>query len=187
MISYIKGKVIFSDSESICIYSNGVGWNINIFDPLKYIEGNEYEVFCYMHFTQDHSSLWGVCSLEELTFLKKLITVSGVGPKIATLLIGTKGMENLKAAIENGDIQSLKVKGLGEKTIQKIIIELKGKLVFSSIGKINYTGKLLDILEGLINMGYAKSEIEKFFSKQSNDFLADSDEKDIIKEFLKQR
>jgi len=187
MISFIKGELLFTDADSICLYANGVGWDVNVPDPIMYFKGKEYSLFCYTHFTQDQTTLWGVNSLEELNFLKKLIGVSGVGPRTAVALITAKGIDAIVSSVETGDVASLKVKGLGEKTIQKIIIELKGKVDLTQPSKTVLSSKVNDILEALIHLGYSKIEIMNYLSLREPTFLDESDERIIIKEFLKQR
>ncbi len=185
MISYVKGEVLFSDAESICLYSNGVGWNINVADSSSYTNGEVYSVFCYTHYTQDQTSLWGLKTLEELRFFKKLLAVSGVGPRTASSLIYTKGIESICSAINEGDVSMLKVKGLGEKTIQKIIIELKGKIDLKAPAHIVLNSKSKDILDALISLGYSKNDVLEFITSKSS-IINEMSEKDIIKEFLKQ-
>ena len=184
MISYIQGEVIFSDADSICIFANGVGWTVNVPDSLIYTIGESYSVFCYTHQTQDQISLWGVKTIEELKFFKKLVGISGVGPRTASTLISSKGLDAIVSSVEAGDVAALKVKGLGEKTLQKIIIELKGNLDLSKQVNLPLSSKANDILEALTNLGYSKNDVTNFLAGKD---LTTIDEKSIIKEFLKNR
>jgi len=185
MISFIKGEVLFTDADSICIFANGIGWNVNVPDSSIYFPGSTYSIYCYTHFTQDQTTLWGLSSVEELKFFKKLVSVSGVGPRTASTLINSKGLDAISTAIEAGDVASLKVKGLGEKTLQKIIIELKGNLDLTGPSKVTLSGKMKDILEGLVHLGYPKTDVIDFLSTKNPQSLEVMDEKDIIKEFLR--
>ncbi len=187
MISFLIGDVLFTDAESICLFANGIGWNINVADPLSYVEGSQYSLYCYTHYTQDQSSLWGVSSLEELMMLRKLVSVPGVGPRTATLLLSLKGVAQIKKSIEEGDLPSLKVKGLGEKTLQKIILELRGKIDLTVRTKRSYGTRVNDIIEALVKMGYTKLEIDNFIASKPAAYMEETDSAQIINDFLKHK
>ncbi len=188
MISYIKGSILFTDESSVCILANNIGWDINVYSSIDYQLGSEYEMFVYTHQTEKSTSYWGLKSLEELNFFKMLITVSGVGPKTASTLIGEKGISNICNYINSGDFKSLKVKGLGETVSQKIILELKNKIPKSYINTgsdIPKSEALDNAMEALRTLGYSTSDISTSVIKIKDLDISKLNESELLKELLK--
>jgi len=130
MIGYLKGKILYNNSTShFILLVGGVGYRVETMLPEKFgLEGMETEAFIYTHVSENDLRLFGFSSTLEQELFEKLISVSGVGPKTGLQIIGNYSPAQLVAAIKSGAADSIKVKGVGAKTVAKIIIELKGRL-----------------------------------------------------------
>lgn len=136
MISYITGIVLktsISKDSYIDIQTNsGIGYRINI--PTSYIlpsKGEKYSLFTHLHVREDAQQLYGFEKEDERDFFEQLISVSGIGPKIALAILSTFSRNDLEDIIVEGDARGLsRVQGLGLKGAQKIILELRGKIDF---------------------------------------------------------
>ena len=130
MINYIKGYVAQIGDGFIVLDNNGIGYLIGMpsTELFRLTEGMEATVFTYMAVREDDISLFGFTSAEDLELFKKLLNVSGVGPKGALGILSSIPGDELKMAIAAGDAKLIsKSKGIGLKTAQKIIVELKDK------------------------------------------------------------
>ncbi len=132
MIGYITGTIKNIDEKSLTILtSGGVGYKVftTINTLLSKIENEKMELLIHTIVKEDALDLYGFESKDELSIFEKLITVSGVGPRSALTMLSISSVQNIAFAIENGDANMLSgIPGIGKKTCEKIIIELKGKL-----------------------------------------------------------
>lgn len=163
MIASLKGTVNYKLGDSIILETNGIGYRI--FTPtslyLNIKNSDEIFLFIHDHIREDSRDLYGFKEIDELTFFEKLISISGVGPKMALNIISLKKITEVKSAIEKEDIGFLTdLKGVGKKIAQKIILELKGKLVSEEI--INEHDEITDALKSL---GYSPIEIRETVKK----------------------
>ena len=133
MISYLTGKITDINEKYLTILTNsGVGYKVyttlNIL--LSKNEDQDIELLIHTIVKEDALDLYGFENKNELLVFEKLITVSGVGPKSALAMLSVSSVESIAFAIENNDVNLLsRVPGIGKKTCEKIIIELKGKLI----------------------------------------------------------
>jgi len=192
MISFIRGKKIHIDPAKIIIEVNGVGYDINIslrtYSKLK----DESEVFVYTHLNvkEDSHTLYGFNSESERNTFLSLLSINGVGPSTAIMILSSLSANELKKAIISSDTNKIKsVKGIGLKTAERIILELKDKVTFDDIDQdkfydhINNTIKD-EALSALSSLGISKNIVEKHI----NDILdrnKDISLEDLIKEVLK--
>jgi Holliday junction DNA helicase RuvA len=131
MIDYVKGKVAFIDLQYVVIEANGIGYQIQSGNPFQYqsLEGNETIVYTYQHVREDILALYGFATREERTLFEKLIHVSGIGPKGALAILATGSPGQVIGAIQAEDVSFLtKFPGIGKKTAQRLILDLKDKL-----------------------------------------------------------
>ena len=132
MIGYLKGKLLYSTAETAVIDVNGVGYetycSASAFS--KMAPGGTCEVYTYLQISeQNGATLYGFSSLEEKNMFLKLISVSGVGPKMGIAVLSAMDCSSLAAAIATQDVKRLSsVKGLGKKTAERIILELREKV-----------------------------------------------------------
>ncbi len=131
MIGYVKGKLLASVDGQIILENNGVGFAITpSAEALKEITANGGgAVYTYMAVREDDISLFGFKSLEEKNMFLKLITVSGIGPKMGMTVLSNMSLKDLAVKIATSDIKGLsQVKGLGKKKAEMIIVELREKM-----------------------------------------------------------
>lgn len=198
MIGFIKGKVIdIEGNQLIVLTADSVGYRVVIPSNLNFLIDQEAALFIFTVVKENEISLWGFEAKKDLGLFENLIAVSGVGPRTALALIETKGADNLIRAIIAGDADSLKVSGVGVKTAQKIIIELKNKLAKFSEGlsesivedsnNNNSVNKFLkDALAALTSLGYKEADVRTVYSQLNNEELElVSNEQDLIKVILK--
>ncbi|MCR5328654.1 MAG: Holliday junction branch migration protein RuvA [Saccharofermentans sp.] len=132
MYAYIKGIVADRNDQQIVIENNGIGYLINC--PLGISAeigglGDEVTIYLYQSVKEDDISLYGFNSRDQKEMFLKLITVSGIGPKVAHTICASLSAEQIAAAVMSNNVALLTgVKGLGKKTAERIILELKDKL-----------------------------------------------------------
>lgn len=146
MISYIKGELVELTENAIVLDHDGMGFLImmpaSILAKLPAI-GSELKVHTYLYVKEDALDLYGFLTKDDLKVFRLLITVSGIGPKGALAILSTMSPDDLRFAVLAGDSKTIsKAPGIGSKTAQKLIIELKDKL------------KIEDVLDGGADGGY---------------------------------
>ena len=180
MIGSIKGKIILKAEKFLIVEVSGVGYKINVspdtlskVDALRLRSGqNDVSVLFWVHthVREDALGLYGFLERPELEFFEMLIGVSGIGPKGALSILGITSIETLRKAIGTGDISYLtKISGIGKKTAEKIIIELRDKMG-DKINEKNESDSLqaeLDVLEALKSLGYSQNQAREALKKVS--------------------
>ena len=159
MYNSISGTVSGKSGEAAFILTGGVEWEIamSAIDREKLpAAGEECRVFTWLYHKEDQMRLFGfIDAVRRDTFLE-LLKVEGIGPKGALKVMGGIGQEELEKALENGDLARLEaVPGLGKKTAQKMLLALKGKLVYAPAVK-TAASPYNDLVEALAEMGYDK-------------------------------
>lgn len=170
MIAYLKGTVKFKGANFIVLENNGVGYKI--FVPislaLKAKNGENEELYIYHHVREDASQLYGFRSVEDLNLFEKLISVSGVGPKTASGIFAEATASDIMSAIANQDPTVLKkISGIGAKTAERIILELKNKME-SDFGAMKSHAEMnsdIDVVEALVNFGYSSQQAKEALKK----------------------
>lgn len=163
MIAYLHGKIKFKSSYLI-VEVNGIGYKIAVTINIlnKYKIGDAVELFIHEHLREDADDLYGFISMDELNFFQDLISVSGIGPKSAMNIISRFDIKDIKKSIAHGDTSLLtKVSGVGKKTAERLILELKNK-----VDHLDKTGHYLainqvdeDAIAALVSLGYHKSQV----------------------------
>lgn len=131
MISYIKGKVEFKESDFVVVENNGIGYTIyTSAGTINDIKNNdEVKLYTYMNVREDAINLYGFLRREELILFKMLLSVSGVGPKVARAILSTLTLSQFSIAVITKDEKALsKAPGVGKKAAQRIILELQDKM-----------------------------------------------------------
>lgn len=162
MISFLKGTVQWRNENSITVEVNGVGFEIFLSkSALEKVKiGEEREFFTHEYLREDSRDLYGFLSREELTLFFELIKVSGVGPRTA-LNVMSIGAGRVQEAINKGDATFISsVPGIGKKTAQKIILELKGVLAETGL-----VFEESEALEALRSLGYSQNEAGEALKK----------------------
>lgn len=173
MIGSIRGKIIFKTEKFLIVETSGVGYKINVSaDTLSKSQktGDEIFLWTYLHVREDIFDLYGFSDRQELEFFEMLINVSGIGPKGALVILGVATIDTLKRAIGTGDLSYLtKISGIGKKTAEKIIIELRDKIT-DKLKEEKGGSSLqeeLDSLEALKSLGYSQNEAREALKKVS--------------------
>lgn len=164
MIAYLRGRIISKSSNYAILEVNNIGYQIfvgeNFLNELKI--GGETEIFTHHQIKEDANDLYGFKNMEDLELFGLLLTVSGVGPKSALGVISMASSEDIKEAIIRGDATLLtKVSGIGKKTAERIVLELKTKVLrsaggISAIGTNGASGS--DEIDALMTLGYSLNE-----------------------------
>lgn len=169
MIGHLEGKVLFRGERHIVLDVGGVGYKIFVAaSSYKNLSlGEPAKLWTHLHVKEDALELYGFLYQAELEFFEYLISISGIGPKSALGVLSLAPVDSLKRAISSGDTSYLtKVSGIGRKTAEKIILELKDKFGF---GKIGYAGgefkEDADILDALLALGYSQRESREILQK----------------------
>jgi len=171
MIGSIKGKIILKTEKFLIVETGGVGYKINVSpDLLSKIKktGDGLSLWTHTHVREDTLDLYGFLERPELEFFEMLINVSGIGPRSALAILGIASIETLKKAIGTGDTSYLtKISGIGKKTAERIVIELRDKM-----GEVKKGSSLqgeLDALEALKSLGYGQNEAREALKKVSSE------------------
>ncbi len=192
MISRLKGKIVGNSDKYLILDVAGVGYKIfasgnTLAEALKPNNSDtlgETTLFTHMAVRENSIELFGFTDIEELHFFEMLIDISGIGPRSALSIIAIAPIETLKRAIGSGDISYLtKISGIGKKTAEKIVIELRDKL--SALGHKNENGEHkgeLDALEALKSLGYSQNEARDALKEIPSTIIGTSSR---IKEALK--
>ena len=182
MYGYIKGTIIENSSNYILIDNNGIGYIIFVANPYSYEINKEYIVYTYTHIREDEYSLYGFKSVEEKDLFLKLISVKGLGPKMALPILATGSIEGIVDAIERDNILYLKkFPKIGDKLARQIILDLRGKLVKTD-STVNQDDELV---EALMALGYKNADIKKILPKIDNSLSIEDKIKESLKIMLK--
>lgn len=164
MIGFLSGQIIHSQNGSVILDVKGVGYQISVVKLIKPTT-SKVSYFIHTHVKEDEISLFGFNTQEELTLFKNLISVSGVGPKIALSILASGTEQDIVSAIKNSSVDFFSaVPGIGKKTAQKLIIDLRSKLDNSSVD-LAMLDKDSSLVEGLVGLGFAKKEIQRIAPK----------------------
>lgn len=163
MIGYLKGTVKTKSASQVIILVSGVGYlvTLSLTNLLKTKEGENLAVFTCPHIKEDAFDLYGFFSQKELDLFKLVMTVSGIGPKTA-LLVVDKGVEGVQKAIKEADLDFfVNIPRLGRKNAQKVIIELKNKIGGKDLDLSAESEETVEVVDALKDMGYSKQEALK--------------------------
>lgn len=173
MIAYLKGKLTYKDPTFVIIDIQGVGYQVKIslqtYSKIK--DEEQIMLLTYLHIKEDAHTLFGFKEENEKKLFLHLLSISGVGPNTALMILSSLNSEELEHAILSGDVRVIQgVKGVGVKTAQRIILELKDKiskesgLNTSSLEKgfdLSYTNLKEEALQALVTLGFPKVAAEK--------------------------
>jgi len=191
MYEFLSGKLVTKNPAYVVLENNGIGYLVNIslntFTKVKDLK--ESKLFIHFHVREDAQIFYGFADESERELFRYLLSVSGVGASTARLILSSLTAEDLYNAITRGEAAVLQnVKGIGGKTAQRIVIDLKDKLTKAdiSIEKVDYSHNTLkdEALSGLLILGFNKSAASKAIDRVSKQTQVESVEI-LIKEALK--
>ncbi len=168
MIGYLEGTVLLHDIKRSIVVANGVGYTVfpsaNAFATMK--KGEMCRIFIYTSVKEDALDLFGFATVEEQMFFEQLISVSGVGPRSALGILGLAPVSDLQNAIASGDAAYLtKVSGIGKKTGEKIMVELRDKIARNLETQEIYSSSHNDVIDALTALGYSLADIRSVINK----------------------
>ncbi|MGE5474686.1 MAG: Holliday junction branch migration protein RuvA [Ignavibacteriales bacterium] len=190
MFAFVKGTIEAIARDYMVIENNGVGFKVHsaLSTLEKIITGKEAKVYTYMHVREDNISLFGFLTQEELRVFELLISVSGIGPKAAISVLSGLSPSKFSLAVITNDTAALKsISGIGLKTAQRIILELKDKVKSEDgievvEGSPDIGGKKLEAMSALQVLGYSANDALRVLNQIDVENAAIED---IIKQALK--
>ncbi len=192
MIGYLTGKIISKKPTQVLLDVNGVGYEINItistFESLSKNESELTSFYTYLNVRDDALILFGFSTLSEKEMFELLISVNGIGPKSAQSILSGIQIEDLKEALNNGDLSRIvAIPGIGRKTAQRLLIDLRDKVDSISDFKKGIDGEAyslkMDAVVALTQLGYNQKNAEKtvrLILEENPDIILE----DLIKESL---
>jgi len=183
MISFVEGTIEFKAEKFVIINVAGIGYKVfsnpEILSKISE-KGANVKLWTHQYVREDALELYGFLHFAELELFETLITISGIGPKGALGVLEIAPVDTLKKAIASGDTSYLtRVSGIGRKTAEKIVLELRDKMGTDLVGS-SLQGEL-DVLEALKSLGYSQNEVREALKKVS----PDTDTNAKIREALK--
>lgn len=173
MIAYLKGKLVYKDPTFVIIDISGVGYHVKIsLQTYSKIKDEEHiMLLTYLHIKEDAHTLYGFKEENEKRLFLHLISISGVGPNTGLMILSSLSSDELETAIAQEDFRTIQnVKGVGAKTAQRIVLELKDKIRKDVLldqgqvqtGFIGFNNKIREeALQALITLGFPKATAEK--------------------------
>lgn len=200
MYSYIRGELVEIPGEDwIVLEAQQIGYNIRIpSQVLDYLPGigSEVKIYTYLHVKEDAHMLYGFLTRDDLEVFKLLLGVSGIGPKGALAILSVMSTDDLRFAVLSDDAKTIaKAPGVGNKTAQRVIIELKDKLRLEDVVEAKLTKaeaaparsivntKKNEAVEALVSLGYSSSDALKVLT--GIEITEETTVEDILKEALK--
>ena len=168
MITHLKGKLIEKNPTNIVLDCNGVGYSVNIslhtFSQLP--SGENVKLFIHLQVREDSHTLFGFSSKVEREVFRLLISVSGIGASIARTMLSTLSPEQVMEAITQNNIAVIQsVKGIGAKTAQRVVLDLKDKIIkiygLDEVSLVSSNTKRNEALSALETLGFARKQVEK--------------------------
>ena len=169
MIGYVKGNLLWADNGTVLLENNGIGYEITCSASVysKLVVDKKGEVYTYLAVREDGVSLYGFDSIEEKAMFLKLISVSGVGPKMGITVLSNMSLKDLAIKIATSDVKGLSsIKGLGKKTAERIILELREKITADGETASDTKVEVKEVIDGasedaiiaLMSLGFTKAE-----------------------------
>lgn len=178
MYGYIKGVITQVEPTHVIIENNDIGYLIITPNSYQYKKDSVVTIYTHHYVREDINNLFGFTSLEQKELFIKLISVSGIGPKSALSILATGETDKIIHAIEYEDVSYLKqFPGIGPKSAQQIILDLKGKLVKDVV---LVTDTTLEVKEALRALGYSQREINRVLKKVNQELSIE----EMVKEAL---
>ncbi len=165
MIAHLKGEILIRNEDYIVLDVHGVGFHVRV--PASTLEqlgmeGATAELYTHLHVREDDLSLFGFASQDELALFELLLTVSGIGPKGALGILSAAPTVTVRAAIAQGNLDILTgLPGIGKKTAQRLVLELKGKVHADEHELAEISPLDQEVIAVLVNLGYSAAEAQR--------------------------
>jgi Holliday junction DNA helicase RuvA len=197
MIALLKGILISKNTSYIILDVNGVGYRVFITQPTYHMldeVGSDIDLYIHTAVREDSINLYGFLGDRDRQVFERLIGVSGIGPRQAINIMSGLSVDSLVHALCSGDILSLtSISGIGRKTAERLVLELKEKML--DMGDYQSTETLLapeelgtlegDVMEALVNLGYSRSEAKRALVKAIRKLGEKADIEKILRESIR--
>lgn len=196
MIAYLSGRLVFKDPTYVIIDVGGIGYQVKIslqtYSKIK--DEEQIRLLTFLHIKEDAHTLYGFKEEVEKRLFLLLISINGVGPNTGLMILSSLSSEEIEHAILSGDVGTIQaVKGIGAKTAQRIILELKDKVGKSTSGDLTAPLGFLkssnktreEALQALITLGFPKAVAEKNIAQVLKKTTGEISLEDLIKASLK--
>lgn len=196
MIDYLSGKLVFKDPTYVIIDVNGIGYHVKIslqtYTEIK--DEEQIKLLTYLHIKEDAHTLFGFKQADEKRLFLLLLSINGVGPSTGLMILSSLSSAEIEQAILAGDVATIQhVKGIGAKTAQRIILELKDKVgkggsdaFITPLGFLKSSNKIREeALQALITLGFSKAVAEKNIATVLKKTTGEISLEDLIKASLK--
>lgn len=175
MIAHLRGKLISKHPNQAIVEAAGVGYDVAIsvptFSELPALNA-EVSFFIHTHVREDALALFGFLRAQEKQLFEKLLSVSGIGPKLAITILSGMPADAMIAAIKGNNVAALtRIPGIGKKTAERMVLELRDKLdAFSTAAEVTGAASPVeeDVLSALVNLGYQRALAEKALARLGN-------------------
>lgn len=190
MFAYLEGPLVYKSASLLYMDVHGVGYELNItlqtYERIQHVEN--CRLYTHLQVREDAWVLYGFADEEERATFRQLLNINGVGAATARIILSSLTTDELERAVATEDSKALeRVKGIGAKTAQRIILELKGKILrhknTSSLSPVKHNTTQEDALIALVNLGINKSVAENAIKKIDNASLLTIEE--LIKQALR--
>ena len=167
MIAHLRGRILSKHPNQVILDAGGVGYDVTISIPTFTAlpaEGAEASLFIHTHVREETIALFGFAEMAEKRLFEKLLAVSGIGPKLAVTVLSGLSPDRLVAAIRSHDHAALtRIPGIGKKTAERVVLELKDKLDDMASAPIAAAAGAAgeDVLSAMVNLGYARPSAQK--------------------------
>lgn len=196
MIAYLSGRLVFKDPTYVIIDVGGIGYQVKIslqtYSKIK--DEEQIKLLTFLHIKEDAHTLYGFQEESEKKLFLLLISINGVGPNTGLMILSSLSTAEIEHAILSNDVNSIQaVKGIGAKTAQRIILELKDKVgksasadITAPVGFLNSNTKIREeALQALITLGFPKAAAEKNIAAILKKSTGEISLEDLIKASLK--
>jgi holliday junction DNA helicase RuvA len=169
MIAHLRGRLLAKHPNQVIVETAGVGYDVTIsvptFSDLPAL-GSEVALHVHTHVREDSIALYGFLRPAEKQLFEKLITVTGIGPKLAITILSGMPADEMVAAIRNNDVGRLtRIPGIGKKTAERMVLELRDKLPSAGVEPVTAAATATpleeDVLSALVNLGYQRAVAER--------------------------
>lgn len=175
MIAHLRGKLISKHPNQAIVEAAGVGYDVTIsvptFSELPALNA-EVSFFIHTHVREDALALFGFLRAQEKQLFEKLLSVSGIGPKLAITILSGMQADAMVAAIKSNNVAALtRIPGIGKKTAERMVLELRDKLEAFGVSAVAVAAASPveeDVLSALVNLGYQRPLAEKALAKLGN-------------------
>jgi Holliday junction DNA helicase RuvA len=176
MIAHLRGRLIAKHPNQAIVDVGGVGYDVTIsvptFSDLPAL-GSEISLHIHTHVREDALALYGFLRVPEKQLFEKLLTVSGIGPKLAITILSGMPADAMIGAIRANDVAKLtRIPGIGKKTAERMVLELRDKLPKEAFGEVPAAPAISaveeDVLSALVNLGYQRPNAERALAVAKN-------------------